>query len=251
VGQGSTTLTPSQPAGFTTPAQFGSVSATVTIASLNITDQVAVGQNLQAPLGVFIGSGAPAGGLPITLTSSNSAALRLSASATAAGSASITVTIPAGQTSVPFFLQALGNSGSASYTASAPGYPTRTLTVPLTPSGVVLIGPLGAGFPFLSASLSGGSTAPIFVTMAQLDPSTNAYVTTQQLAGGKTLSITLNNQSSAIGTVVSPVSITGGNDTVVSPFTPFSLGQTIITVNQPAGFSTPSNLTGITAVVIP
>jgi trimeric autotransporter adhesin len=245
---GNTTLTPIQPSGFVTPAQFGSVAVTVSNNNIGLTD-VSLGQNLQTQLSVFISSPAPAGGLPVTLTSNNTGALRVSASATTLGNGPITVTIPQGQTSANYYLQALSGSGTVTYTATAPGFQSRTATVPLTPSGIVVLGPLGTSLPFFATSLSAGGTTQLLVTAARLDPSTNAYVETQQLVAGQSLNITLNTTPGGIGTVVSPVTLTGGNDTVVSQFTPTAVGQTVISVNQPGGFTTPSSFASVTAIV--
>ena len=80
---------------------------------------------------VQIGQAAPAGGLNVTLTSSNPAALLISPAANVAGSASITVTIPAGSNIGSYYLQALTDTGTASYTAHATNYTDKTSTFSL------------------------------------------------------------------------------------------------------------------------
>jgi hypothetical protein len=251
IALGSTALTPVQPAGFVAPpAAYGSVLATFTQDILGLTDNVAVGQNLQIRLTLFITSPAPAGGLHVTLTSNNPAALRLSTSATATGSASIPITIPQGQTTADYYLQAFSGSGSATYTASAPAYPDHVATVPMTPSGIVILGPLGTLLPFFATSLSAGATTPLSVQAARLDPATNSYLETQQLAAGQTLNLPLTISPSGIGSVPATVTLTGGNDTAIAQFTPLAVGQTIVSVTQPAGFIA-SNFISVTGIVNP
>jgi hypothetical protein len=249
IAQGSATVTPIQPSGFVTPAQFGSVSASVFQAQLGLTDNVAVGMGLQSSLSVFIGTLAPPGGLAVTLTSNNPATLRLSASATAAGQTAITVTIPAGQNSAVYYLQSLAGSGFATYTASANGYPIRTATVPFSPSGIVVLGP--GGVPFFSTSLSAGTTSPISAAAARLDPSTNAFVETQQLAGGTSLSINLGVSPPGLGSVVSPVTLTGGTDSAASQFRPLATGQAAISATQPPNFTTPTSFNSVAVFINP
>jgi len=249
--QGNATISANVPAGFTAPAQFGSINANVSVPGIAITDGVSVGQRLQQTGTAILGQVAPAGGLVLTITSNSPGLLVISDSPTTAGSASIQITVPAGQSSALFYLQGVGSSGTATYTASAPGYNSRTASVPLTPSGVVISGPFGVGLPFLSASIAAGGSTPIFVQMAQLDPSTNGYSNTQPLAGGQSLNISLTNSNPSVGTLVSPVTLSGGNDTAVSPFTPLTQGSTFITVTTPSGFTTSTQFTSLNAQVNP
>ena len=244
---GSTALTVVTPAGFTAATQYGSLAANVSNPGIAVTDGIPIGQKLQISGTAFLGQAAPAGGLQLTLTSNNPSALLISASPTAAGTASITITIPEGGINATYYLQAAASSGTATYSASAPGFNGRTGSVPLTPSGAVISGPFGLGLPFFSASLAAGGTTPISVSLAQLDPSNNSYSNTQQLAGGQTVNISLGNSSPGVGTVTSPVTITGGNDTAVSPFTPLSQGTTLINVITPAGFTLSTSFTSLTA----
>jgi hypothetical protein len=237
---GSTTIAPGVPAGFSAPSQFGSLLANVLQPGISVTDGITIGQKLQALGTAILGQPAPAGGLQLTLTSSNPAALLLSASQNVAGSASITVTVPTGQVTVNYYLQSLGNSSTVSYSASATGYVPRTGNVQLVPSGIVIAGPLGLGLGFASVSLAAGGTTPLSISTVQLDPATDSIVGVQPLAGGQSISVSLTNSTPGVGTVVSPVTLTGGNDTVTSSFNPLSLGSTTVSVNQPPGFTTPA-----------
>ena len=246
VGEGDTTITAATPAGFSTPAAAASLTASVRRPALNVDDGLVIGRNLQQIATVLLGQPAPTGGLPVTLTS-NSGSLLLSTSATAAGSGSITITVPVGQSSANFYLQSLASSGTVTYSASAPGYTSRTASVGLAPSGIVIAGPFGFGFP-LSTNVGAGPQ-PVTVFTALLDPATNGYVASQPLAGGMTLSVSLTNSNPAVGTVTTPVTISANSDNGVAQFNPLAVGQTTIAVVQPAGYTTPSNNTVLTVRV--
>jgi PKD domain len=243
---GNTNLSVSVPPGFSF-AQNASVIANVITPGIAVTDDVAVGQNLQTSGVLAIGQLAPAGGLRVTLTSNNPSQLLLSSTATSVGSSSITLTIPPGANIASYFIQALGNSGTATYTASVPGYTSRTGTIPLTASGAVLAPPLGLGVPFFFTTVASGA-APFTVSMAQLNPD-NSFGTVQQVAGGKSVTVSLNNTSATVGSIASPVTIAGGSDSATANFTPISSGSTTISVVRPTGYAAASNNTSVAVTV--
>jgi hypothetical protein len=251
VGPGQTTISAVAPAGYTTPLG-ASMVATVQTSQLLLCP-FDIGQHLQQPCNLFLSAPAPAGGLAVTITSGNASLLRFSPSQTAAGSGSITITIPAGQAFTTFYGQALGNLGTVTYSASAPGYVTTNGSANLYPSGVVISGPFGfVPFPFQPSKAAG--PAPVTVYTAILDPSTNALIQPQELAGGSTLAVSLTMPPSppGVGTIQSPVTIMGGTDRVDATFTPLLANQiTSISVSKPANFAQPSNFTTLTVQVLP
>ncbi|MDQ2949037.1 MAG: hypothetical protein M3Y27_24375, partial [Acidobacteriota bacterium] len=242
-GGGSSDLTVSTPAGFTTPtALYTKVTANVLTISFALPcDGGTIGQNLQADCTVAIGQPAPAGGVPVTITSNNSSLLLLSATPTGAGSPFITVTIPAGATSTSYVAQALAGSGTVTHTASSSGFSNRTAMSTLAPSGVIIAGPGGLGTPFFSATVSGGPV-PVNVLTAVLNPANNSFLGTESLRGGApSVQVTLTSTNTVVGTIASPVTITGGSGGAVAQFTPLSGGSTTVLVGTPAGFTTSSN----------
>jgi len=250
IGAGSTTLSPSAPSGFSLPAIYGSITATVITAGMSVNDDT-IGQNLQDGGSLSLGQPAPAGGATVTLTSNSPSLLLLSNTATGAGSASITLNIPAGGTHATYYLQALASSGTATYTATAAAYRSRTGTITLAPSGVVLEGPYGFGVPFpFTASV--GSTTPISVYTAALDiTSNNGLLATQALRPGVSVTVNLSDSKPGVGTVTSPVTIAGGTDHSDTTFTAISSGQTTISVITPSSVvsSKAGNNTSVTASV--
>jgi hypothetical protein len=266
-GAGETTLTASTPPGFSTPADLGAITAIVSTPGIAVSDQVAIGQDLQVGGLVSLGEAARDGGVDVTLTSTDPERMLLSTSATEVGSKSITLKIAAGGSSASYYLQALAGSGTVTYTASAPGYRSRTGTVGLTPSGVV-IGPKEYGPPDEAelhrkeqkevprgfvASVSQSGTVPLVVWTVQLDPTTlrGADVTVQPLRAGRSVTVEVKCDNPAVGKVVSPVTIAAASEHAVTDFTPTAEGSTVVTAVIPKGFTKPSNSTSVPAIVIP
>jgi len=141
------------------------------------------------------------------------------------------ITIPAGTSNAQYFLQALGNSGTVNYTASASGFNSPTATVLLGPSGLALSGPFGPSF---STTVGAGQT-PLIITAALLDGA-NTPVSSQPLRGGFSVNISLTTAPGGVGTVQTPITLTSGSDTVLSNFTPVAQGSTQIALQQPGNF---------------
>jgi hypothetical protein len=263
---GSTILAVDVPPGFSIPAQYTTVTADVNLPGIAVTDPMPLGENLQVG-GVFLlGEPAPPGGLPVTLTSNSPSQLLVSASATETGSKTITVTVPEGGKSGSYFLQGLANTGTVTYYASAPGYRGREGIITLTPSGVFIIGPLGppdeaealrpeapVGPHGFFASLSAGKHVSVVVCTAFLEPKKHrgADITLQPLRAGLSLTVELKNSNPAVGTMGSSATITGGSGVDGTEFVPLSVGETVLSVITPKGFTTPSNATSLEVIVKP
>jgi hypothetical protein len=233
VSAGSSTLSVNNvPTGFSVPAAFGSVAASVGTSGIGITQNVSIGKFLQIQGFFTLGAPAPAG-LKVHLASSNSSLLLLSTSPTVAGTGSIDITMTAGGSSGIYYIQALADTGIVTYTASAPGYASRTGSITLTKSGVVVGDGINPG-----ALVLGNN---VVVSMAQLDPG-NVFGQVQQLAGGLApVSIVM---STTIGTatIASPVTINPGADSAPAPLTG-SGGSGTVTATTPPGFTDSNFLT--------
>jgi hypothetical protein len=229
---GTATLSVGAPPGFFTPAQFTSITAQVVTPGIGLPPDgtVFIGQNLQQQVFFSLGQLAPAGGVNVTLAS-NSAQLKLSNTTTGAGLDTITVNVPGGGSIGSFYLQALGNSGTPTYTASAPGYTQRTSSITETPSAPVIGVPvLGLGFGLFTTSVAAGAS-PFPISMAQLNPD-NSFAQVQQVAGGQSATVTVTNSNNTVGTIATSVVIPGGSDTVTTNFTPLHTGSTTVGVNS-------------------
>jgi hypothetical protein len=255
LADGSSVLSVSPPAGFSMPTTNGSVTATVTApaVSINVANSV-IGANLQVQASGALNTAAPTA-LTVTVTSNNSA-VQLATSATAAGSSSINLAINAGQglqgKGFPaFYVQGLQASGGATLTVSVTsqsGWTSSSIPVTLAPSGFVLASPNGVGMDF--GTSVGQSNTALSVRSAQLDPSTHAVANYQALRGGASASIPVNSQNTAVGTIVgSPLTFNGGDSSNTVMFAPISTGSTLLTVQPPAGFTSPASGASLTANV--
>jgi hypothetical protein len=233
------------PAGFSTPSNFQSITATVTASGINMSAET-VGKDLQSQASGSLQAPAPAGGVAVTLTSADPTKLLLAPNATTAGSVSIVVSLAQNATSISYFVQALAGSGTVQVTASAPSFVDGTVDVALTPSGFVINSPSS-----ISTTAAAANTN-VQLCSAQLNPTTFNRSTTQNLRFGiAPVSVGVTSSNPAVGVMVnSPGSIAGNAScTGGMQFDPLAIGNTTLTIGTPAGFSTPNNLQSISALV--
>jgi hypothetical protein len=263
-GAGVTNLTIDNPDGFSTAAKMSSVAVTVELPGLGLTGEINLGLNLQASGVVLLGEAAPPKGVDITLTSEDPAKMVLSASEDKLGSKSITVHIPAGEYRAFYHIQGLADAGTVSYTGSAPGYRTRAAPVTLAPSGI-LVAYSAYGPPDEAEVLRKNLTrdprpftislsekpARITVWPAYLNPETKrgADITVQRLRPGVKATVVLKNSNPEVGKIASSVTLGEGAEFAETDFMPLSVGQTVISIEAPAGFTMPSNANAVTANV--
>lgn len=263
---GQTTLTVSIPPGFSAPAEAGCVKAIVSTPGLGISDELTLGKDLQMRGSLSLGQAAPEGGLTVTITSSDPSKLLIAASENEVGAKSITLTVPAGKVRGFYYLQALGDSGIAEYSASAPGYRSRVAPVHLTPSGVVLTyhpyGPPDEAevlrpdvehpvLGFVANVAPGGPSTEVAVWMVQLDPVTRrgADITVQHLRAGLSTKVRLRSSDPTVGSVAPEAMIPAGAHSAVVQFKPLRPGKTTLSVTTPPGFTQASNSTSLPVTV--
>jgi hypothetical protein len=253
VSSGSADITVGTPAGFSTPAQYTKVTANITTPGMSISDGLVIGKDLQVQASLLLGMKAPSGGVNVTLTSANSSKILLAASPTDPGASSIVINVPADSYTVTYYIQSLDSSGTTGYSASAPGFTGRSASaISLAPSGVALAGPDGLGVPFFSASISSGQAARLTVYAAQLDPMDNSFVAVQALRGGYSVNVSLVASPSNLGTLSPvPVTLIPGSDHGDIGFAPVKTGNTVISVQAPAGFGVAANRYSLTGTVNP
>jgi hypothetical protein len=264
-GEGETTLSARVPPGFSAPAKFATVTASVNRPGLAASDHLVIGQNLQVSGVLSLGELASTAGVSVKLVSDDPSKLLLSNSETAIGSKSITIEFPPGGGSLRYYLQALDKSGTVTYTATASGYRSRTAEITLAPSGIVIT-PWAQGPPDEAhvlrkvapesnykffAELSKPVPTHIVAWTAYLDPVTlrSADITVQPLRAGLSLTIPLTNSNPAVGSVVSQLIIPGGSDHAIAEFKAIGAGETEISVTTPKDFTRSDNSTTVTAIV--
>jgi hypothetical protein len=203
-----------------------------------------IGQNLEAAISITLNPTPPATGVPVTLTSSDSTLVLI-------GNARSTLSINITPGLNPFttLVQALGSSGSASITVSAPGYSSAISTITLAPSGFVIAGSNGMGGAF---SVFQGSTTPLTLYPGRLDPS-GSFVEKQPIGFGLSAIVPVASSETAVGTVAqSTVFFNGGDDhgTVSFLATPAGTGTTTVSIRRPSGFNAPSGGDSVAITVL-
>lgn len=232
------------PAGFDTPSSATSIGASVYAQAITLNGH-AIGDDLMVSTGGLVEPQAPAGNLPVTLTSGDPSRLLLSTTPTALGAAAIVVTVSAGSQVLPtFWVHAIDDTGLVQVTATAAGYGPGVVDFELRPSGFGIWNPN-------SISVSSG-TAPANVQIRpfRLDPATLATQASQRLRGGITASPGITSSDPSVGTItVSPLTFMGNDLALTTGFDPQGTGMCTVDVMQPAGFDTPLNRTSIPANV--
>jgi trimeric autotransporter adhesin len=216
-GKGTTTIH----AGLSPNVADTTASVTVqNIGAISLASDPSVGLGQSIPLNVTLAAAAPAGGLTVALSVSDASKLTLSAA---------TVTIPAGQT-VPSPQPTItgANIGSASITASAPGYDNGSQSVSVTAS---------ISFSPTSLSITGTQTQNLTLTLSGNAP-----------AGG--LTVNLSSSNTAAATVPATVVFPAGSKTVPVPVTGVAQGSAVIHAsNTPAIADTTANVTVTPGVI--
>ena len=207
-----------------------SISASVGQAVFGAPSPV-TGVNLSTPV-QFSNAYAPPTPLNVTLTSSNPAVAILSTSAAVFGSASTTT-----KSNVPtYYVQGIA-PGTATLTMAATGYTTSSTTITVLPSGVIF----GPGATLSTTAFSAAS--PLSLYLAAFNATTGAaqlvcapgYCSLNPGAG---LTATVVSSNLNTGTITtSAVTFPGGTSAPGSTsFLPNDLGQTNLSILQPAGF---------------
>ncbi|MBV9265639.1 MAG: hypothetical protein JO061_05670, partial [Acidobacteriaceae bacterium] len=234
---GTTTVSPTGKQGSTviTASASGFISAQVTAnfvppsSKLLLTpNDTTIGNHLESLWTLDLPQNAGSGGQAVTITSTSGSVL-LSATDAATGSTSLNLTVPAGQSSITFWVQGGANSGTATVTASASGFTSATQTVTLAPSGFGIV-------PQVFGSPNSSGSAQIFV--GWLDSGGTPHFGDEEVVAAATLGVSSSNSSVAAvsSTFTFPALATSGN----LPVTFGSAGSATITITQPSGFTTPS-----------
>ena len=236
---GQTTISIATPAGFTTPGDFRSVIATVTAPDITI-GNATVGRDLQQLIGISLGA-TPPNPVTVTVRSNSPTLATVTRDGTVAGATSVTFTNVTSTFVGQIYVQGRAH-GTTTLTVEAAGYNDGTSNVTVDPSGFVL------NSNDITTNTFAANTT-IRVDAARLNPTTLAWVSTQELRGGLTVNVPVTSSNTAVGTIDSPATIAGGDAFKNVAFDPVALGTTTISVGTPAGFTTPSTFQSLTATV--
>ena len=199
---GTTSISLSVPAGFSTPSHLHN-HGDRNRATINL-GNVTVGHNLQTTLSGSLGAPAPAGNRQVTMTSQDPTKVLLATSATALGAASVALDVGAGTAGMPaFYVQALAGAGTVQLETTASGYATDTSLVTLTPSG----------FSFSSGSTNFSTTTfspntTLTVVAVRLNPGDLTFAQGQELRSGHpTVNVFVTSSVQTVGTIVNSPAI--------------------------------------------
>jgi hypothetical protein len=206
-----------------------------------------VGYHLEQRVKITFDDFAPDDGLPITVKSSDPKRLLISKAADQPGAESIVVQANSGSHEAPFvWLQAMDKSGKVEYTAEAKGFAKGVGTVTLTPSAILIVGPLKQS-KFLTTT--GAVPSKITLHAVRLDEAGKKDVEDQPLAGDA-LSLDIANNNESFGrTLESHLSIAPGRTTAGTQFKPSAAGDVTLSIKPPAGFNQSPEFTEVTASV--
>ena len=242
------------PAGFNTPSQYQSISATVTAPAINVGSPT-IGQYMQGTISVSLAT-APKTPITVTVTSGTPGTVLLSMTGTTSANAMNGTTLTFNNVTSTslgtIYVQGqpltAGATGTSVITVVAPGYTNGTGTVTVDPTGFVINPSQG---PINTTTFS----TPTTVTLqpALLTPGTLAYAGGGSLTPGVgPFSVSITSSNVATGTIsTSPVMFNGGDSSDSTTFQPVASGTTTLTLGMtpPTGFSLPSNYQSIGATV--
>jgi len=242
--------------GFSVHSSLQRVPVAIYEPGISLLDEMHLGNKLQITASLTLGELAPPGGVPVTLVSKDPSRLRLAVNPKDKGSESIVVVVPEGQNVASYTVQGFAAEGTATYTATAPGFRSKEATLPLVPSGVIITGATGLpdeievlrpemplspnGF---IASLSDGKPSPVIIYTVRLDPKTNraADLTTQHLRADLNLTVMLRNENPEIGQLSPSVTVKGGEGQASGTFIPKAPGVADLTYVTPEGYTRTTN----------
>jgi hypothetical protein len=231
VSEGTTKVTVKPPAGIALSSNFpSSIQVNVKAKAPQMAD-VEVGKDLMV-VNWFVLPYAPSKAVPVTVTTSDPTAVLLSSDGQSAGKATITRTIDTNSSSLGFYVQGLKASGTARITASAPGFGSVTANVALDPSGFAW-----ASDSFSSVLYSYASA--VIINAWALDGATMMPVAVQTLRTGVSATVKVANSKPDVVTLDGSYTISSGNTQTEVTLKGKSSGDAVLTLQQPAGFSTP------------
>jgi hypothetical protein len=208
---------------------------------------VSIGRSLEAPSKISLADPAPDEGLDVTIRSSDPARLLISTRLDQKGTASAVIKVRPGFTeSQEFWLQALDSSGAVAYTADAPHYTSAKAAANLTPSAIVIVGPMKSPS-FVTTPHSDQTRVTIY--SVRLD-SLLSNPQEQLIAGGTSVPVVLSNSNPAAGKLgQSRIVMPAGASSVRLYFQPAAEGDAVLSPEVPEHFVASKKYATVTALV--
>jgi trimeric autotransporter adhesin len=248
-------ITSPTPAGFSTPTNYQSITATVTAPNATI-GSATVGANMQGAVNVSLAT-APPSAVTVTVTTNGPGIATISKSATVAGGTSLTFTNVTSTNVGTIYVQGQ-TVGTTTVTVAAPGYNNGNGNVTVMPSGFVI-------YPSQGNITTTTLSTPTTVTLepAILNPGVLTFYNSGQLnpgIGPFTVAVNTSPTPPTIGTITTnPVQFNPGDSSDVTSFQPVAQGSTTLSLGAPmlamggtmppTAFVVPSQYQSISATV--
>ncbi|MBU2181856.1 MAG: hypothetical protein KKE08_02365, partial [Gammaproteobacteria bacterium] len=243
---GTTVVTIVQPAGFSAPTANGSyapvTNVTVTAPNININAPL-LGKDLINSTSVYLDAAPPAP-VNVQVCSSAGTILLLSKESTDNGSNCVTFENVSSTNVGSLYVHGI-NQGSAQLQASATGYNNGNTTVEVWPSG------FGFWYTNYSANVANGSNNDVLIGAYILYPATLDYYSYLPLRPGVEVDVSFTSSDPAIGEQSAPLNFVPGSQYLNASFNAKQPGNVSLTMQTPAGFSTPNNYRFATMQVNP
>lgn len=240
---GETTVAAETPAGFATPSQQTQTLISVEAPIINGQNET-VGRDLQGTSTVSL-EAAPPSPVTITVTVTDPTKATITTDPAVAGSGSITFTNVGNTASKSFYVQGRA-IGTTTITSTAPGYADSSRTVTIDPSGFTIynVGSI--------TTTAGAANTTLQIRSARLNPSTFSFAVSMPVRGGLSVDVHVVSSDTSVGTITtSPLTFGANVQSVNTAFDPLTAGLTAVSVEPPAGFSTPTTSRVINATVNP
>jgi hypothetical protein len=233
-GIATVSITAQPNASFTLPSDRDAdvvITITAPDARFNTTN-VSVGDELQVPISVTLAA-TPPNPVDVTVEISSAAVGLISTDNTLEGSASVVFNNITSTSVGTIYVQGLSLNGATQIKVSAPGYNDGTADISVVSSGFRI----NSNF----SNITVGNTRAITISGARLNPN-GTFSGSQQVRGGASFDIVTTSSLPSIGSVTSPVTLSGGASSGTSTFTAIAPGTTTIEITQPTGFTPPVGL---------
>ena len=245
---GTTVITVAQPAGFSGAAPGGNgrrgsqVTVNVTAPTIYVNPLI-LGKDLINITNVSLQS-APPTPVTVQVCSTSAAVALLSKAANSAGSQCLTYDNVSTTTVGNLYVHGI-SQGSVQLQATAAGYNNANQTIDVWPTG------FGFWNTNYSANVSNGSNNNVRIGAYVLHPTTLNYYSYLPLRPGVTVDVSFSSSDPAVGEQTEPLSYAIGPSGLDARFTAKQPGSVTLTMQTPAGFSTPTNYRFATMQVNP
>ena len=245
---GEVVISVGQPAGFSGAAAGGGgrrgsqVNVVITAPDININAPL-LGKDLINSTSVYLDAAPPAP-VDVQVCSSAGTVILLSKASTDIGSNCVTFEDVSSTNVGTLYVHGI-NQGSAQLQASAAGYNNGNTTVEVWPSG------FGFWNTNYSASVANGSDNAVRIGAYILYPATLNYYSSLPLRPGVEVDVNFTSSDPAVGEQSAPLRFVPGSHYLNASFNAKQPGEVTLSIQTPAGFSTPNNYRFATMQVNP